>query len=213
LEKIPTKLNNLPKDQWRHVRDTLSELSQGRVRNAPEGMPPVPQELRQAATAAVAEIDGALAREVYKAGASKIGEWNSNSVNNVLNSVVGQKILETFPPSEVQKYHALNYVGQFTPGLKYEGAGQQTRRIGLLEKGATTAGGTLGGAIAGYASDLNPTTTAAGTFLGRELGKKVEAKLGARASAKEIKKMEAEMQKAAALGKQTGSNKIQNLGQ
>jgi hypothetical protein len=213
LEKIPTKLNNLPKDQWRHIRDTLNELAQGRVRGAPEGMPPVPQELRQAAAAARAEIDGALAREIQKAGASKVGEWNPNSVNNVLNSVVGQKILETFPPSEVQKYHALNYVGQFTPGLKYEGAGQQTRRIGLLEKGATTAGGTLGGAIAGYASDLNPTTTAAGTFLGRELGKKVEAKLGARASAKEIKKMEAEMQKAAALGKQTGSNKIQNLGQ
>jgi hypothetical protein len=211
LEKIPTKLNNLPKDQWRHVRDTLSELSQGRVRNAPEGMPPVPQELRQAATAAVAEIDGALAREVYKAGASKIGEWNSNSVNNVLNSTVGEKILETFPPSEVQKYHALNYVGQFTPGLKYEGAGQQTRRIGLLEKGLPGAGAGAGAALGAYFGE-GPAAVAGGTYIGREVGAKLQARKAAREESKAVKKMEKEMQKAAELGKQTGSNKIQDLG-
>jgi hypothetical protein len=85
----------MPKDQWRHVRDTLNELSQGRIRNAPEGMPPVPKELQEAARSAVAEIDGALAREVYKAGAGNVGEWSSNKANNVLNSVVGQKIVET----------------------------------------------------------------------------------------------------------------------
>jgi len=211
LEKIPTKLNNLPKDQWRHVRDTLSELSQGRVRNAPEGMPPVPQELRQAATAAVAEIDGALAREVYKAGASKIGEWNSNSVNNVLNSTVGEKILETFPPSEVQKYHALNYVGQFTPGLKYEGAGQQTRRIGLLEKGLPGAGAGAGAALGAYFGE-GPAAVAGGTYIGREVGAKLQARKAAREESKAVKKMEKEMQKAAELGKQTGTNKLQDLG-
>ena len=211
LEKIPTKLNNLPKDQWRHVRDTLSELSQGRVRNAPEGMPPVPQELRQAATAAVAEIDGALAREVYKAGASKIGEWNSNSVNNVLNSIVGEKILETFPPSEVQKYHALNYVGQFTPGLKYEGAGQQTRRIGLLEKGLPGAGAAAGAALGAYFGE-GPAAVAGGTYIGREIGAKLQAGKAAREESKAVKKMEKEMQKAAELGKQTGTNKLQDLG-
>lgn len=211
LEKIPTKLNNLPKDQWRHVRDTLSELSQGRVRNAPEGMPPVPQELRQAATAAVAEIDGALAREVYKAGASKIGEWNSNSVNNVLNSTVGEKILETFPPSEVQKYHALNYVGQFTPGLKYEGAGQQARRIGLLEKGLPGAGAGAGAAIGAYFGE-GPAAVAGGTYIGREVGAKLQARKAAREESKAVKKMEKEMQKAAELGKQTGTNKLQDLG-
>jgi hypothetical protein len=211
-EKLLSSLNNLRKDEWRHIRDTFSELANGRVRGAPEGLPPVPPELRQSAAAAVAEMDGALAREVYKAGATNVGEWNSNAVNNKLNSIVGEKILETFPPNEVQKYHALNYVGQFTPGMKYEGAGQQARRIGLLEKGATTVGGSLGAAVAGYASDLNPTTIAAGTYIGRELGKKIETKLGARAEAKEVKKMEKAMEKSKALGQQTGKNKIQDLG-
>ena len=56
----------MPKDQWRHIRDTLNELARGRIRNAPEGMPPIPPELMQSAKAAVAEIDGALAREVQK---------------------------------------------------------------------------------------------------------------------------------------------------
>jgi len=211
LEKIPQKLNDMPKDQWRHVRDTLNELAQGRIRNAPEGMPPVPKELQESARAAVAEIDGALAREVYKAGAKNVGEWSSKKANDVMNSTVGQKIVETFSPDEVQKFHALNYVGQFTPGLKYEGAGQQARRISLLEKGAQVVGGTVGGTVAGYLSDLNPATTAAGTFAGKEIGKKIEQKLGARAEAKAIKKMEKEMEKASALGKQTGKNKLEDL--
>jgi hypothetical protein len=204
-------LNNLRKDEWRHIRDTFNDLANGRVRGAPEGLPPVPPELRQAAAAAVAEMDGALAREVYKAGAGKVGEWNSNSVNNMMTSTVGEKILETFPPNEVQNYVKLNLVGQFTPGLKYEGAGQQARRISLLEKGAPAVGGTVGGAVAGYLSDLNPATTAAGTFAGKEIGKKIEQKLGARSEAKAIKKMEKEMEKASALGKQTGKNKLEDL--
>jgi hypothetical protein len=210
-EKMLSTLNNLRKDEWRHIRDTFNDLANGRVRGAPEGLPTVPPELRQAAAAAVAEMDGALAREVYKAGAGKAGEWNSNSVNNMMTSTVGEKILETFPPNEVQNYVKLNLVGQFTPGLKYEGAGQQARRISLLEKGAPAVGGTVGGAVAGYLSDLNPATTAAGTFAGKEIGKKIEQKLGARAEAKAIKKMEKEMEKASALGKQTGKNKLEDL--
>jgi len=213
LEKIPSKLNNMPKDQWRHIRDTLNELANGRVRGAPEGMPPIPQELRQAATAAIAEIDGALAREVYKAGASKIGEWNSNSVNDVLNSTVGEKILETFPPSEVQKYHALNYVGQFTPGLKYEGAGQQMRRIGLLEKNYPAVGAAIGSGLGAIIGETPLSKEAAlGGFIGREAGAYLQTKKAAREEAKAVKKMEVEMQKAAALGKQTGKNKLQDLG-
>jgi len=210
-EKMLSSLNNLRKDEWRHIRDTFSELANGRVRGAPEGLPPVPQELRQAAAAAVAEMDGALAREVYKAGAKNVGEWNSNAVNNMLTSVVGEKILETFPPSEIRKFNALNYVGQFTPGLKYEGAGQQARRISLLEKALPSLGGSVGASIAGYASDLNPTTTAAGGYVGKKIGEKIEAKIGARAEAKAVKKMEKEMQKAKALGQQSGQNKLNDL--
>jgi len=211
LEKIPTKLNNMPKDQWRHIRDTLNELANGRVRNAPEGMPPVPQELMQSAKAAVAEIDGALAREVYKAGASNVGEWSSKKANNVMNSVVGQKIVETFPPTEVQNFYKLNAVGQYTPPLKYEGAALQQRRVGLLEKAAPGIGASTGGAIGGYLGE-GPMGAAAGAYVGREVGAKYQAGKAARAETKAVKKMEKEQKKAAELGKQTGKNKLSDLG-
>jgi hypothetical protein len=208
-EKMLSSLNNLRKDEWRHIRDTFNELANGRVRGAPEGLPPVPPELRQAAAGAVAEMDGALAREVYKAGADKVGEWNSNSVNKTMTSVVGEKILETFPPNEVQKYVKLNLVGQFTPPLKYEGAGQQTRRVSLLEKGLPGAGASAGAAIGGYLGEGLGAAT--GAYVGREIGTKVQTAKAAKAEAKAVKKMEKEMEKASALGKQTGKNKLEDL--
>jgi len=212
LEKIPQKLNDMPKDQWRHIRDTLNELANGRVRNAPEGMPPIPKELQDSARAAVAEIDGALAREVYKAGASNVGEWSSKKANNVMNSLVGQKIVETFPPTEVQNFYKLNAVGQYTPSLKYEGAALQQRRVGLLEKAAPSIGASTGAAIAGYLGEGSPMAIAGGAYVGREAGAKYQAGKAARAEAKAVKKMEKEQKKAAELGKQTGENKLKDLG-
>lgn len=206
LEKIPSKLNNLPKDQWRHVRDTLNELAEGRVRNAPEGLPSVPNELRQYAKSAVAEIDGALAREVYKAGASNVGEWSSKKANNVLNSVVGQKIIETFPPDEVKRFHALNYVGQYTPALKYEGAALQGRRVGLIEKGLPGFGGTVGATVGGYIGE-SPMAAAGGAYIGKEIGAKLQAGKIAREETKALKKMEKQQNKAAELG-----TKLSDLG-
>jgi len=210
LDKIPSKLNNLPKDQWRHIRDTLNELAQGRVRGAPDGMPPVPAELRQSAAAAVAEIDGALARAVHEAGAGKAGEWNQNSVNKVLNSTIGEKILETFPPEEVRKFHVLNYGGQIMPGGHvYEGAALQARRVGLIEKHAekalTGAGTATGAAIGG------PAGAAIGGYLAQKAGAKVSAKAAAKAETKALQKAQEEMRKAAELGKQTGKNKLGDL--
>ena len=207
LEKIPSKLNNLPKDQWRHIRDTLDELANGRVRNAPEGMPPVPDELRQAAAAARAEIDGALAREVQKAGAAKAGEWNQNSTNKVLNSVVGEKILETFPPEEVRKFHTLNYGGHFMPGIHhYEGAGLQSRRIGMIEgnlgKAGTAAGAAVGGTLFG------PPGAAIGGYYGGKAGVAGSEAMAAKSLQKEAVKSQKEMQKAAELGK----TKLSNIG-
>jgi hypothetical protein len=211
LEKIPTKLNNLPKDQWRHIRDTLSELENGRVRGAPEGMPPVPQELRQAAAAARAEIDGALAREVQSAGASKMGEWNQNSTNKVMNSVVGQKILETFPPDEVRKFHVLNYAGHLMPGIHgYEGAALQARRVGMIEGNLPKLGAGAGAVVGGFVGDVPG--AAAGTYLGQQAGSKYAERMATKAASKEALKAQKEMQKAAALGKQTGTNKLQDLG-
>jgi hypothetical protein len=206
LEKIPSKLNNLPKDQWRHVRDTLNDLANGRVRNAPEGLPPVPDELRQYAKSAVAEIDGALAREVYTAGAKNVGEWSSKKANDVMNSVVGQKIVETFPPDEVRRFHALNYVGQYTPALKYEGAALQGRRVGLIEKGLPGFGGTVGATVGGYIGE-SPIAAAGGAYIGKEIGTKLQAGKIAREEAKAVKKMEKQQKKAAELG-----TKLSDLG-
>ena len=210
LEKIPSKLNNMPKDQWRHIRDTLNELANGRVRGAPEGMPPVPFELMQSAKASVAEIDGALAREVQKAGAAKMGEWNQNSANNVMNSVVGQKILETFPPEEIRKFHTLNYAGHLMPGIhSYEGAALQGRRVGIIERNLPGLGAAAGGAVGGFLGEVPG--AAVGTFLGREAGARRQAKQEAKAAEKAAQQAEKEMQEAAKLGKQTGQNKASDL--
>ena len=147
-EKIPAKLNNLPLDQWRHIHNTLDELSRGQLRGAPEGMPPVPEGLKNAALAAKNEIAGSLAREVYQTGAGKVGVWDQNGVNKTLNSLVGQKILEAMPPNEVRSFHTLNYGGQIMPGVQaYEGAGLQSARVnapGFFEKYAPAAGAFIG---------------------------------------------------------------------
>ena len=208
LEKITAKLNNLPKDQWRHVRDTLNDLANGRIRGVPEGIPPVPPELMQSAKAAVAEIDGALAREVYKAGASKVGEWNQNSANNVMNSVVGEKILETFPPSEIQKFHNLNYGGYLMPGIhQYEGAGLHVRRVqgiieGNLGKIGASSGGAAGGAVAG------PVGGAVGAYIGGQLGVKGAQMIEKTALKKSAQQLEAEMKRNSELSK----TKLQDIG-
>jgi hypothetical protein len=161
LERLPQKLNNMPLDQWRHIYGTLDDLSRGQVRGAPDGMPPVPQELQQMAAAARDEMKGALAREVYEQGAGKAGVWNQNSVNKTLNSVVGDKIRGVFDPDEVQRFHALNYAGQIMPGVhSYEGAALQKSRVdnpGFIEKYAPgtayIAGAKVGGPIGGWVAE------------------------------------------------------------
>ena len=210
LEKIPSKLNNLPKDQWRHIRDTLDELANGRVRGAPEGLPPVPPELQQAAAAARAEIDGALAREVQKAGSDKMGVWNQNSANKTMNSLVGEKILETFPPDEVRRFHLLNTVGQIVPGIHaYEGAALQARRVGMIEGNLPKLGAGAGAAIGGFVGEVPG--AAAGTYLGQQAGAKYAARMEQQALDKAAKKAQKEMEKAKALGKQTGQNKASDM--
>jgi hypothetical protein len=210
LEKIPSKLNNLPKDQWRHIRDTLDDLANGRIKGAPEGLPPVPQELRQAAAAARAEIDGALAREVLKAGSDKMGVWNQNSANKTMNSLVGEKILETFPPDEVRRFHLLNTVGQIVPGIHgYEGAALQARRVGIIEGNLPKIGAGAGAAVGGFVGDVPG--AAAGTFLGQQAGAKYAAKMEQTALTKAAQKAKKEIAKATELSKQSGQNKLNDL--
>ncbi len=201
VEKVLPKLNNLPIEQWRHIHDTLNQFASGSLRDAPDGMPPIPPELQNAAAAAQKEITGALARKVYESGASKIGTWNQNSVNSTLNSTIGQKILQTFPQDEVAKFHTLNRGGYLMPGVhSYEGAALQQKRVGnlagtLAEKGLTAGGAGLGGAFFG------PPGAAAGAGIGQQVGGKVAGALEQRALSKRATKAVEEMQKAAALNK------------
>jgi hypothetical protein len=175
VEQIPGRLNNMPLDQWRHIYNTFDDLSRGRIAGAPDGVPEIPQGLQQAAQAAKNEMSGALAREVYEQGAGKAGVWNQNSVNKTLNSVVGQKILQTFPPDEVEKFHTLNYGGQIMPGVhSYEGAGLQSQRLNkgsLFERHAqkigSTIGATIGGSVSGGAAAGVGST--AGSWAGNKL--------------------------------------------
>jgi len=205
LEKLPNKLNELAKDQWSHIRNTLNDLSNGNVRGAPSGMPPVPAELRQAAAAARNEIDGALARAVFQAGSNKAGVWNQNSVNTTLNSVIGEKILENFSPAEVKKFHTLNTAGYLMPGVhSYEGAALQARRAGKIEAYAEKAGIGAGAATGGFVgSAFGPAGATAGSVIGGEAGRRVGAAISGKAATKaEAKAADAlrnEMQKNAQL--------------
>lgn len=195
VEQIPDRLNNMPLDQWMHIHNTLDNLSRGQIRGAPEGIPTIPAELQQMAAAARNEMSGALAREVYQQGASKAGVWNQNSVNKTLNSVVGQKILQTFPPDEIGAFHTLNYGGQIMPGVhSYEGAAQQAARLnkpGFVEKYAPGAGATLGGAI-GHALPV-PGAGVLGTLAGSKAGSGLSKLMEGQRSAAQFEKLMEEL--------------------
>ncbi len=206
LENIPSKLNSMPMDQWQHIHDTLDDLSRGQVRGAPDGMPPVPPEVQQAAGAALNEMHGALARSVYEAGASKAGVWNQNAVNKVLNSSVGQKITRNFSPDEVENFHTLNYGGQIMPGVhSYEGAGQQLSRLskpGFVEKYAPNAGASVGAAVGG--SIPIPGAGWAGAALGERAGAKLSALAGGKRAGQQLKAVTEEMRHNAQMGERAG---------
>ena len=201
FDKVTSTLNDLPVDEWKHIRSTLDDLSKGIVRNAPEGMPPVPDSLRQTAAAAVKEIDGALAREVYRAGAKDQGVWNQNRATNVLNSRVGEKIHETFSPDEVSNFQKLNAGGHIMPGKhNYEGAALQTERVkNIFERNLAGIGATAGSSI--LTAIAGPGVgTAVGGYVGGHLGAKGSAALEAKALQKAATKLQDEMRRNAKPG-------------
>jgi hypothetical protein len=213
FDSIPQKLNSMPLDQWRHIYDTAEKVSKGTI-NGPidkaTGLPKwtveVPQELRISAQSAMAEMRGNLAREIYQAGASKAGEWNQNSVNNILNARA-DKIKLAFSPEEQKAFHTLNMGGYLMPGVhSYEGAGQQTRRVGMIEGNLGKIGATTG-AAAGTAIFGPGVGTAVGGYIGGKAGVAGSEKLANRALSKEAVKSQKEMQKASQLG-----TKLSDLG-
>jgi hypothetical protein len=203
VDSIPQKLNTMPLDQWQHIHDTLDDLSRGQIRGAPDGMPPVPDSVQQAAAQARNEMNGALARSVYESGAAKAGVWNQNSVNKVLNSSVGQKILRNFPPDEIQAFHTLNYGGQIMPGVhSYEGAGNQLARLakpGFVEKFAPSVGVNVGHAIG--AASMIPGARWLGSIAGERFGRKLSDLAETRRGQKQYTQVMQDMRRNAQLGK------------
>lgn len=209
MEQLSGKLNDMPIDKWTHVYNTLDDLTRGQVHGAPEGMPAVPDALRQQAQAAKNEMQGALARAVYEGGAGNAGVWNQNSANKVLNSVVGQKIVNTFSPDEVARFHALNYGGYIMPGVHpYEGAALQSVRMSqptVVERIAGKAGAGAGGAAGAF---INPLAAGTGAQAGKWLGDKVAGRSAAKRVEGEANQLTAAMRANSKLGHRSGSNPL-----
>ena len=174
FEQIPAKLNKIPRDEWVHIFDTADKISKG-VLNGPiekeTGLPKwtieVPEEVRQNAERAKAEMKGAIAREVYENGSKRPGVWNPNDVHSILNAR-SEKIKHGFDPEEVKAFHTLNFGGQFMPGIHgYEGSGQQIQRLGMIASNAEKIGATTGGLIG---SAAGPIGTGFGTYFGQKVG-------------------------------------------
>lgn len=182
FEKMITKLNEMPVDQFKHVFDTFTLLSNGLIKTK-EFEVQIPKNLQDYAKAALAEIKGGLAREVYQAGAKNAGEWNKNAVNTTLNSKL-DKIEHAFSPDEQRAFHTLNYGGHFMqPKHEYEGAGLQQRRVGVIAGNLPTALETVGA--------LTGSTMA--TVAGRKAGEFGQSKIVGRSELKEAEKLQKEM--------------------
>ena len=190
FEAIPKKLNSMPVDQWKHIYDTYDEISKGRVRGADFDLEITP-ELVQYAEAAKAEMRGALAREIYQAGAGKAGTWNQNSVNNILNSRA-KKIEHSFTPDEQRAFHTLNYAGHIMPGVHaYEGAALQGQRVNKFAEKLPMIGREAGAA----------TRIPFGATIGEKVGEKSEGFFKGRTEKTQAKQLQEEMAKNAQKGK------------
>jgi hypothetical protein len=190
FEAIPKKLNSMPPDQWKHIYDTFDEISKGRVRGTGFDLELTP-ELMQYAEQAKAEMKGALAREIYQAGAGKAGVWNQNSVNNILNARA-KKIEHAFSPEEQRAFHTLNYGGYIMPGVHaYEGAALQSQRVGKFAEKLPIIGREIGAA----------THIPFAATLGEKLGEKGASFTINKSERKRATKLQEEMMQNAQKGK------------
>ena len=188
-EKIPTTLNSMPIDEWKHIYNTADKFSKEFIEVKGQQLK-IPPELRQAAQSAKDEMAGSIAREVYQAGANKVGVWNQNSANSVLNARA-EKIKHAFSPEEQKAFHTLNYGGHIMPGVHpYEGAGLQAERVGKLTNRLPGIGREMG-AFTGIPFAAT---------IGEKLGEKSKAALTNRKLAQEASVLEKKMKENAKKG-------------
>jgi hypothetical protein len=196
FDQIPKRLNSMPFDEWRNIWDAADKFSRETIEVKGQQLK-IPPELREAAQAAKNEMSGSIAREIYQAGGAKVGVWNQNSVNNVLNARA-RKIKYAFTPEEQKAFHTLNYGGHIMPGVHaYEGAGLQTERVGLISSRLPAAGEVTGAFIGG----------APGAFVGRKVGEFGQKFTTKSAAEKRAKNLEKSMKENAKLG-----TKISDIG-
>jgi hypothetical protein len=197
FQSIPKKLNQMPADQWKHIYDTYDEISKGRVRGVGFDLELTP-ELMQYAEAAKAEMRGALAREIYQAGAGKAGVWNQNAVNNILNARA-KKIEHAFSPEEQKAFHTLNYAGHIMPGVHaYEGAALQGQRVNKFAEKLPMIGREAGAF----------TRIPLASTIGEKIGEKAAQFTIGKSEKKQAQKLQEEMTKNAEKGK----TKLKDIG-
>lgn len=140
-EKVASKIMSMPTGQLSHIVDTLNSL--------PESLAPQGQQ-------ALAEMKGALAKQIYQAGDSGGTQngpslWNAANVTKQLNAQASRMAL-LFSPDEIAQFQTLNNAGHIlqTPSA-YPGAAVQGHN--LLQRGMIYAppavGASLGHAIGG----------------------------------------------------------------
>ena len=195
FEQIPKKLNSMPYDQWRHVYDTAETLSKGTFNGLK-----VPEQLQSAAQAAINEMKGNIAREIYQAGADKVGVWNQNEVNKTLNARA-DKIKYAFDPEEQRAFHTLNYGGHLMPGIhSYEGGALQAVRLNPIVERLPGAGEVVGGLLG-----KGPI----GAYVGRKAGELAQKTATKSQLEKEAKQLSKKMQENAKLG--TSLNDLKDM--
>lgn len=174
-EKVATKVLSMPTGQLSHIVDTLNSL--------PPSLAPQGQQ-------ALAEMKGAVAKQIYKAGDSGGTQngpslWNAANVTKQLNAQ-GSRMALLFSPEEISQFQTLNNAGHIlqTPSA-YPGAAVQGHN--LLQRGMIyappAAGAAIGNAIAGIP----------GMSVGSAVGTGIAAKLAKAADIANANKLKAIM--------------------
>lgn len=178
------KIVGAPMEQFAPFYDALSKV---------KSMPGIDPDLVSKADAAMAEIRGALANKVYRAGAGRIGAWDAASANKALNSI-DDKLSYTMTPEQMADFHTLNMGGQIMPAeTSYPGAALQTKKageLGIIGRNLPSAGAVAGEFIAGPP----------GAWAGAKVGALLQPKLSASKDLAAAKALQEKMIKNATMG-------------
>ena len=144
LEKIPSRLTNLPVDQFNNVLTILKQM---------------PDEVQSAAQSALGEIRGYMANKLLQAGSETarnrpLSTWNGDAVSNVLKTNAAKyRLAFQDDPQSLDKISDLNKAGQILkvntsdPGAYAQAANVMKRGIvaRAISGGSRMTGAGIGG--------------------------------------------------------------------